>query len=145
MSVTLILKKSIKNVSVLGDSHSKIQLRWVRGWEAVAFNIYVIFVFNHETNSRQLVSLFLSFFLTLRTIQNNINVDFFIILLAPCPEDYTEFSYDHRDICLRYRPEVKSYPEATTECQAEGGDLIKVDSQRKMDIFKDFVCKSSAP
>ena len=37
------------------------------------------------------------------------------------------------------------YPEATIECQADGGDLIKVDSQRKMDIFRDFVSKYSAP
>lgn len=41
-------------------------------------------------------------------------------------------------ICLKYFPVPASYSTAQANCQAEGGDLIKIDSQEKYDIFKDY-------
>lgn len=61
--------------------------------------------------------------------------------LAPCPQSYTEFTYGHLDICLRFVSDLMKYPMATSVCEQDGGDLIKLDSQRKFDIFQDFVGK----
>lgn len=37
-----------------------------------------------------------------------------------------------------YFPVLARYSSARNLCQAEGGDLIKIDSQEKYDIFKDY-------
>lgn len=55
----------------------------------------------------------------------------------PCADGYATYSLMSYQICLKYFPVPVTYSTAQANCQAEGGDLIKIDSQEKYDIFKD--------
>ncbi|XP_061190699.1 uncharacterized protein LOC133198681 [Saccostrea echinata] len=46
------------------------------------------------------------------------------------------YDYTHIGICLKYVPAPKSYPEAVISCLTDGGDLIKLDSIEKYNIFR---------
>ncbi|XP_052693543.1 uncharacterized protein LOC128171795 [Crassostrea angulata] len=56
----------------------------------------------------------------------------------PCAEGYATFKLMSYEICMKYIPEPVSYSTAQANCQAEGADLIKIDSQEKYNIFKDY-------
>nr|XP_011434543.2 uncharacterized protein LOC105333334 [Crassostrea gigas] len=40
--------------------------------------------------------------------------------------------------CLKYYPVPVTYDSARARCQADGADLIKIDSKEKFDVFKDY-------
>ncbi|XP_062602934.1 uncharacterized protein LOC134264654 [Saccostrea cucullata] len=58
--------------------------------------------------------------------------------MSPCPEGYTTYNYTYFEICLMYVPVNSKYPDAVENCKENGGDLIKIDSLEKYDIFKSF-------
>lgn len=61
------------------------------------------------------------------------------VVLAACTTGYATYNYTDTQICLKYVSEPASYQEAAQYCQAEGGDLIKLDSKLKYDIMKDYL------
>lgn len=61
---------------------------------------------------------------------------------APCPLSYSEYTYGYLNICLRFVSNLMTYPMASSVCQQDGGDLVRLDSQRKFDIFQEFVGES---
>uniref|UniRef100_K1R1M3 Uncharacterized protein n=1 Tax=Magallana gigas TaxID=29159 RepID=K1R1M3_MAGGI len=58
---------------------------------------------------------------------------------AACATGYATYNYTDTQICLKYVSAPASYPEAAQQCQAEGGDLIKLDSKLKYEIMKDYL------
>lgn len=60
-------------------------------------------------------------------------------VLAACAQGYATYNYTDTQVCLKYVSETASYPEAAQHCQAEGGDLIKLDSKLKFDIMKNYL------
>ncbi|XP_052695677.1 uncharacterized protein LOC128174082 [Crassostrea angulata] len=62
----------------------------------------------------------------------------YVTLPAPCAEGYVTYRLISYEICMKYFPVPASYSTAQANCQAEGADLIKIDSQEKYDIFKDY-------
>lgn len=42
-------------------------------------------------------------------------------------------------MCLKYVGVDVTYPSAVANCEAERSSVIKIDSQEKFDIFKDYV------
>ncbi|XP_052695678.1 uncharacterized protein LOC128174083 [Crassostrea angulata] len=56
----------------------------------------------------------------------------------PCADGYATYYLMPYQICLKYFPVPVSYSTAQANCQAEGTNLIKIDSQEKYDIFKDY-------
>lgn len=61
---------------------------------------------------------------------------------APCPLSYSEYTYGYLNICLRFVSNLMTYPMASSVCQQDSGDLVRLDSQRKFDIFQEFVGES---
>lgn len=59
-------------------------------------------------------------------------------MIAPCAEGYTTYDLMSHQICLKYFPVPVSYYSARLLCQAEGGDLIKIDSVKKFNIFNSY-------
>lgn len=55
-----------------------------------------------------------------------------------CDIGYATYYLMPNQICLKYFPVSVSYSTAQTNCQAKGANLIKIDSQQKYDIFKDY-------
>nr|XP_034319353.1 uncharacterized protein LOC117687213 [Crassostrea gigas] len=58
---------------------------------------------------------------------------------APCKDGYVTYNYTNTQTCLKYVPSPASYPEATKHCQAEGSDVIRLDSKLKHDILTDIL------
>nr|XP_034319372.1 uncharacterized protein LOC117687235 [Crassostrea gigas] len=56
----------------------------------------------------------------------------------PCAEGYATLKLMSYEICMKYFPVPASYSTAQANCQAEGADLIKIDSKEKYDIFNDY-------
>ncbi|XP_062593280.1 uncharacterized protein LOC134254772 [Saccostrea cucullata] len=56
-----------------------------------------------------------------------------------CPSGYTLYEYSPFDICLKYVPQGLNYPGANASCNGENGDLIKIDTARKFEIFKNHL------
>eukprot|EP00105_Crassostrea_gigas_P040748 XP_019924896.1 PREDICTED: uncharacterized protein LOC109619397 [Crassostrea gigas] len=54
----------------------------------------------------------------------------------PFSDGCTTYNLTSHQICLKYFPVSARYSSARNLCQAEGGDLIKIDSERKFDIFR---------
>lgn len=63
------------------------------------------------------------------------------IFSVSCKDGYFTYNYTNTQICLKYVSTLSTYPEATKYCQADGGDLIKLDSQLKHDIVTDYLGK----
>lgn len=61
-----------------------------------------------------------------------------IIFLVPCKHGYVAYNSSGTQICLKYVSTPSTYPEATEYCQADGGDLIRLDSKRKHDILTEM-------
>ncbi|XP_061190698.1 uncharacterized protein LOC133198680 [Saccostrea echinata] len=55
-----------------------------------------------------------------------------------CPAGYSVFQYLDSEICVKYVNKGTTYPEAVISCKTDGGDLIRIDSEKKYDIFKRF-------
>ncbi|XP_048750767.2 uncharacterized protein LOC125662565 [Ostrea edulis] len=53
-----------------------------------------------------------------------------------CPDGYTTYQYKYFKICLKYVAMDTKYPDAVNFCNADGGDLIRIDSQQKYDLFR---------
>ncbi|XP_052694764.1 uncharacterized protein LOC128173079 [Crassostrea angulata] len=64
-------------------------------------------------------------------------------IAPPCPLSYSEYTYGYLNICLRFVSNLTTYPMASSVCQQDGGDLVRLDSQRKFDIFQEFVANST--
>jgi hypothetical protein len=62
-----------------------------------------------------------------------------IHITVSCPLEYKEYRRDDVIICLRYSDKRKSYYDAKSMCNTEGGDLMKADSANKFNILKDFI------
>eukprot|EP00105_Crassostrea_gigas_P002472 XP_011415016.1 PREDICTED: uncharacterized protein LOC105319257 [Crassostrea gigas] len=56
-----------------------------------------------------------------------------------CKDGYLTYNYTNTQICLKYVSTPCTYPEATGYCQADGGDLIRLDSQLKHEIATDYL------
>lgn len=56
-----------------------------------------------------------------------------------CATGYATYNYTDIQICLKYVSVPASYPEAAELCEAEGGDLIRLDSQLKHDIMTNYL------
>ena len=57
---------------------------------------------------------------------------------VPCAEGYATYKWMSYEICMKYFPVPVIYATAKANCEAEGGNLIKIDSQEKYDIFNDY-------
>ncbi|XP_062581395.1 uncharacterized protein LOC134243186 [Saccostrea cucullata] len=55
---------------------------------------------------------------------------------AFCPSGYTKLQYYDLNLCLKYVPTLTRYPDAVVNCEKDGGDLIRIDTTAKYDIFK---------
>ncbi|XP_062592821.1 uncharacterized protein LOC134254313 [Saccostrea cucullata] len=53
-----------------------------------------------------------------------------------CPQGYTFYRTSVFTTCLKYVSTEVNYKEAVSSCKQDGGDLIRIDSQEKFDIFK---------
>lgn len=60
------------------------------------------------------------------------------MILVPLSDGCTTYNLTSHQICLKYFPVPARYSSARNLCQAEGGDLIKIDSQEKYDKFETF-------
>ena len=58
-----------------------------------------------------------------------------------CKDGYVTYYYADFQICLKYVPDSVRYTQARAHCEAEGGDLIKIDTTLKYDIFKELLSK----
>ncbi|XP_052692703.1 uncharacterized protein LOC128170978 [Crassostrea angulata] len=56
----------------------------------------------------------------------------------PWSDGCKTYNLSSQQICLKYFPVLARYLSARNLCQAEDGDLIKIDSKEKFDIFKDY-------
>lgn len=63
---------------------------------------------------------------------------FFSLILGNCANGYLNYDLSDSQICVKYFPIQVSYSSARANCQAEGGDLIKIDSPEKFDMFKEY-------
>lgn len=61
------------------------------------------------------------------------------LFLAPCGDNFATFDLFSFQTCLKYVGINVTYPSAVANCQAERSSVIKIDSQEKFDIFKDYV------
>lgn len=73
------------------------------------------------------------------TSSDELSNRFLLVVLAACTTGYATYTYTDTQICLKYVSAPASYPEAAQHCQAEGGDLIKLDSKLKYEIMKDYL------
>ncbi|XP_061190272.1 uncharacterized protein LOC133198147 [Saccostrea echinata] len=71
--------------------------------------------------------------------QFDISVQSEMTSLAHCPSAYAVYDYTHFNICLRYISISANYTEAVSRCQQDGGDLVRIDSFQKYDIFKGHI------
>ena len=60
-----------------------------------------------------------------------------------CKDGYVTYNYTDYQICLKYVPDSVRYTQARAHCEAEGGDLIRIDTTLKYDIFKEILSKVS--
>lgn len=60
------------------------------------------------------------------------------MILGSCANGYLNYDLSDSQICVKYFPIEVSYSSARANCQAEGGDLIKIDSPEKFDMFKEY-------
>eukprot|EP00105_Crassostrea_gigas_P005211 XP_011418727.2 PREDICTED: uncharacterized protein LOC105321934 [Crassostrea gigas] len=57
----------------------------------------------------------------------------------PCGDHYATYDLFSFQMCLKYVGVDDTYPSAVANCEAERSSVIKIDSQEKFDIFKDYV------
>jgi hypothetical protein len=62
---------------------------------------------------------------------------------APSSSHYKRYLSDDIMIYLRYSDSGMKYFDAKSFCNNEGGDLIRIDSADKFNIFKAFLSKSN--
>jgi hypothetical protein len=60
----------------------------------------------------------------------------YFIITDRCPKGYTPYPIISLFICLKYVALNTKYPDAVNDCNADDGDLIRIDSQEKFDIFR---------
>ena len=58
-----------------------------------------------------------------------------------CKDGYVTYNYTDFQICMKYVPHSVQYTLARAHCREEGGDLIKIDTTLKYDIFKELLSK----
>lgn len=56
-----------------------------------------------------------------------------------CPIGYIDVNFSTVRTCLRLELMTKTYSGAAISCQADGGDLIRIDSAEKYAIFLQFI------
>ena len=56
-----------------------------------------------------------------------------------CKDGYVTYNYTDFQICLKYVPDSVRYTQARAHCEAEGGDLIRIDTTLKYEIFKEML------
>ena len=59
--------------------------------------------------------------------------------LGFCPKGYENFSYIDDEICLKFISKKVSYSEAAAQCQADRGDLFKMDTKLKYNILSEYL------
>uniref|UniRef100_K1QE58 Sushi domain-containing protein n=1 Tax=Magallana gigas TaxID=29159 RepID=K1QE58_MAGGI len=59
--------------------------------------------------------------------------------LKTCPVGYKEATSNVTKTCLRFVDTPTYYPNATLDCQEDGGDLIKLDTEPLKNIFLKFI------
>lgn len=59
-------------------------------------------------------------------------------IVVPWSTGCATYNLTSHQKCLKYFPVLARYSSARNLCKAEGGDLIRFDSQEKFDIFKDY-------
>ena len=64
-----------------------------------------------------------------------------LFVLGLCKDGYVTYNYTDFQICLKYVPDSVRYSQAKVYCEADGGDLIRIDSTLKYDIFKNMLSK----
>nr|XP_019924468.2 uncharacterized protein LOC105332398 [Crassostrea gigas] len=67
-----------------------------------------------------------------------IGADWNSFVLVPWSTGCTTYQLTSHQICLMYFPVPARYSTAKTLCQAGGGNLFKIDSQEKFDLFEDY-------
>ncbi|XP_062587783.1 uncharacterized protein LOC134249445 [Saccostrea cucullata] len=60
-------------------------------------------------------------------------------LPIPCPSGYTTIMNTFYEICVKYVPTPTMYDDAVSRCNEDGGDLFKIDSEKKYEIFKELL------
>lgn len=59
--------------------------------------------------------------------------------LGPCKDGYVAYNYTDHQLCLKFVGNKVPYPEASARCQAEGGDLFKLETVAKYTIMTDYL------
>nr|XP_022312457.1 uncharacterized protein LOC111117596 [Crassostrea virginica] len=59
----------------------------------------------------------------------------------PCQDGYAAYIAPEFQVCLKFVPVSSDYTKAKEHCEAEGGDLIRIDSTLKYDIFKQMLAR----
>ena len=59
-----------------------------------------------------------------------------------CKDGYVTYDDNDFQICLKYVPDPVRYTQARAHCEEEGGDLIRIDTTLKYDIFKEMLSKN---
>ncbi|XP_061179565.1 uncharacterized protein LOC133188201 [Saccostrea echinata] len=57
----------------------------------------------------------------------------------PCIENYKMFFIGSEVACLQYKLNTLTYDAALSSCRSDGGDLIKINSQSKNELFIKFI------
>jgi hypothetical protein len=60
------------------------------------------------------------------------------LILDYCRVGYNAHQYTNSMICLKYVTMDTTYPDAVNSCRGDGGDLIRIESKQKFDIFKAY-------
>lgn len=67
-----------------------------------------------------------------------VNISLLFSIIVPRSTGCTTYTLTSHQICLMYFPVPARYSTAKTLCQAGGGNLFKIDSQEKFDLFEDY-------
>ena len=63
----------------------------------------------------------------------------FCFVSGLCKEEYVTYNFTDFQICVKYVSDLTTYPEAVKHCRADGGDIFRIDTALKYDIFKDLL------
>ena len=64
-----------------------------------------------------------------------------VLISASCQDGYAAYIAPEFQVWLKLVPVSSDYTKAKEHCEAEGGDLIRIDSTLKYDIFKQMLGK----
>ena len=67
-----------------------------------------------------------------------------VLISASCQDGYAAYIAPEFQVCLKFVPVSSVHTKAKEHCEAEGGDLIRIDSTLKYDIFKQMLGKKKS-